>query len=183
MERAYIFLADGFEETEAIAPVDLLRRAGVDVVLVSMNDTKTVTGSHQIKITADAVFTQYYFDDAALLILPGGRVGTENLENNEALADLLVSANRKGVTLAAICAAPRVLGQLGLLRGKEACCYPGNEALLLDAKVVFTPVAAADGVITSRGMGTAFQFGLALVRHLCGDDTAAEVANRTVYSD
>ena len=181
MGRAYLFLADGFEETEAITPADLLRRAGVDIVLVSMNDTKTVTGSHQILISADAVFDQCSFEDAAILILPGGKVGTENLESNDALSNLLLSAHRKGTTLAAICAAPRVLGRLGLLRGKKACCYPGNEELLLDAEVVYTPVAVANGVITSRGMGTAFEFGLALVCHLCGEDAGAAVARKTVY--
>lgn len=181
MGRAYIFLADGFEETEAITPADLLRRAGVEVVFVSMSETKAVTGSHQIMVTADALFDQCSYDDAVLLILPGGKVGTENLENDAALADMLLSAGRKGITLAAICAAPRILGRLGLLNGKKACCYPGNEDLLLDAEVVYSPVAVANGVITSRGMGTAFDFGLALVRHLCGEDAAEAVARKTVY--
>ena len=181
MGRTYVFLADGFEETEAITPADLLRRAGVDLVFVSMNETKSVMGSHQIMVTADAVFEQCSFDDAELLILPGGKAGTDNLEKNAALADILQRANRKGITLAAICAAPRILGRLGLLRGKKACCYPGNEDYLLDAEVVYSPIAVENSVITSRGMGTAFEFGLALVSHLCGENAAEAVARKTVY--
>ena len=182
MKRVYIFLADGFEETEAITPADLLRRAGIDVCLVSLNDTAAVTGSHNIRLTADAVFEQCNWDDASMLVLPGGKLGTENLEKHEPLAQLLMDAGTKEITLAAICAAPRVLGRLGLLHGKQACCYPGEESSLHGAQVIYEPVAIANGVITSRGMGTAFEFGLALVRHLCGSEVAEAIARKTVYN-
>ena len=181
MNKVYVMLADGFEESEAIVPVDLLRRAGVDVILVSMNETANVLGSHGISIVADEIFAQCDWDQASLLMLPGGKVGTENLERHAGLRELLLSAEEKGIELAAICAAPRVLGRLGLLRGKPACCYPGNEDQLLGAQVMYEPVATAESVITSRGMGTAFAFGLALVRRLCGEETAARIARQTVY--
>ena len=181
MKKVFIFLADGFEETEAITPADLLRRAGANVSLVSMNATTAVTGSHNIQIKADALFDSCDWSEAAMLVLPGGKTGTENLESCAALRELLVNASEKGITLAAICAAPRILGQLGLLRGKQACCYPGEEPKLQGAQVIYEPVAAAEGVITSRGMGTAFDFGLALVARLFGEDAANEVARRTVY--
>ena len=181
MTKVYLFLADGFEETEAITPADLLRRAGIDVCLVSLNDTVAVTGSHNIRLSADAVFAQCRWDDASMFVLPGGKMGTENLEKHGPLAELLRNADNKGITLAAICAAPRVLGRLGLLEGKQACCYPGEEPNLIGAQVIYEPVAIANGVITSRGMGTAFDFGLALVRHLCGAEAAEAVARKTVY--
>ena len=181
MTKVYLFLADGFEETEAITPADLLRRAGIDVCLVSLNDTVAVTGSHNIRLSADAVFAQCCWDDASMFVLPGGKMGTENLEKHGPLAELLRNADNKGITLSAICAAPRVLGRLGLLEGKQACCYPGEESNLIGAQVIYEPVAIANGVITSRGMGTAFDFGLALVRHLCGAEAAEAVARKTVY--
>lgn len=181
MSKVYLFLADGFEETEAITPTDLLRRAGIDVCLVSLNDSAVVTGSHNIRLTADAVFEQCSWDDASMFVLPGGKVGTENLEKHKPLTDLLQSAGNQGIILAAICAAPRVLGRLGLLEGKKACCYPGEEPSLDGALVTHEPVTVANGVITSRGMGTAFDFGLALVRHLCGEEAAEAVARKTVY--
>lgn len=181
MKKVFIFLADGFEETEAITPADLLRRAGIDVCLVSLNETVAVTGSHNIRLNADAVFEHCNWDDAYMFVLPGGKMGTENLERHKPLADLLLNAGEKGITLAAICAAPRILGRLGLLDGKQACCYPGEEASLSGAQVIYEPVTTANGVITSRGMGTAFDFGLALVRHLCGADAAEDVARKTVY--
>ena len=181
MKKVYLFLADGFEETEAITPADLLRRAGADVCLVSLNETTAVTGSHDIRLTADKVFEQCDWDDVSMLVLPGGKMGTENLEKHKPLAELLLSAGERGSTLAAICAAPRVLGRLGLLEGKPACCYPGEECNLLGAQVTYEPVAIANGVITSRGMGTAVDFGLALVRHLYGVEAAEAVARKTVY--
>lgn len=176
-----MFLAEGFEETEAITPADLLRRAGVEVCLVSLNETAAVTGSHGISLTADVLFDQCSWEDASMLVLPGGKAGTENLERHGPLALLLGESARRGVPLAAICAAPRVLGQLGLLAGKRACCYPGNEDFLQGARVEDVPVVVDHSVITSRGMGTAFAFGLALVERLRGKDAAAEVARQTMY--
>ena len=182
MKKAYIFLADGFEEIEALTPADLLRRAGVEVCLVSLNQTAAVIGSHGIHVSADAVFEECAFDNADMLILPGGKVGTENLEQHGPLAELLLAANRKGTAIAAICAAPRVIGQLGLLNGKKACCYPGNESQLKGAQVVYDKVAVDGTMITSRGMGTAFPFGLALIEFLCGPEAAEAVARNTVYN-
>ena len=181
MKKVYLFLADGFEEAEAITPADLLRRAGAEVCLVSLNETRAVTGSHGIELRADAVFASCDFADADLLMLPGGKLGTENLERYEPLAELLKEAAARGVALAAICAAPRVLGRLGLLEGKTACCYPGNEELLLGAKVEYAPAVTDQGVITGRGMGTAFEFGLALAAYLYGEDAAEGLARQTVF--
>ena len=181
MKRVFVILANGFEETEALTPTDLLRRAGVEVTLVSLNDTAAVTGSHNIRITGDAVFSECRFDEADLIMLPGGKAGTENLERHQPLHKLQRDAAARGAPTRRSTSAGRVLGQLGLLQGKAACCYPGNEDLLRGADVTFDPVTVADGCITSRGMGTAFEFGLALIRHLCGEDAAANVARQTVY--
>ena len=137
MEKAYIFLADGFEEIEGLTVVDILRRAGVEIQMVSIMGRKELTGSHGIPVVADAVFEEVDFSDGTLFVLPGGMPGTKRLAAHEGLAALLKEKNAEGKRLAAICAAPSVLGGLGLLKGRRAACYPGFEEALTGAEVSF----------------------------------------------
>ena len=181
MKKVRIFLADGFEEVEALTPTDLLRRAGAEVTLVSTGDKKEVAGSNGIVITADHLFAEMDFTEMDLLVLPGGMPGTLNLKACEPLLELLKEHHAKGRRLAAICAAPTVLGHAGLLNGKKATCYPGCEDGLIGAICETAPVVT-DGVITtSRGVGTAIPFALSLIAQLYGQEKADEIAKSIVY--
>ena len=173
----YVFLADGFEEIEAIAPVDILRRASVEVKLVSINNTLEVTGSHGIKVLADILFKDTT-DDAEMLILPGGMPGTLNLQKFQPLCDMLLKSEGY---IAAICAAPSVLGGLGILKGKKAICYPGYEDKLDGAEISEQPVVVSGRVITSRGAGTAHKFGFELLSLLKGKEKAEELEKAMMY--
>lgn len=182
MGKVYVFLADGFEEIEALAVVDLLRRAGVETDMVSVTGKKSVCGSHKITVGADLLFEEADFSDAQILTLPGGMPGTKALAAHEGLAALLKKADKEGVRLAAICAAPTVLGGLGLLKDRRAVCYPGMEDGLTGAKACTDRVVTDGHITTSRGMGTAVDFGLELVRCLLGEAQAQELAQKIVYN-
>lgn len=181
MGRAYVFLADGFEEIEGLTVVDILRRAGVDTVTVSITEDRMVTGSHRISVQSDICLKDMDASGAELLVLPGGMPGTKHLGACTALTELLVSSHEQGKKVAAICAAPSVLGDLGILRGKRAACYPGFEDRLAGASVVFDEVAVDGNVTTSRGMGTAIPFALALVEQLASKEKALELKNGIIY--
>lgn len=181
MTKVYVFLADGFEEIEGLTVVDLLRRAGAEVTTVSINGTKNVCGSHDIRLEADALFEETDFSEAAILVLPGGMPGTKYLGAHRALTELLVKTNEAGGGIAAICAAPSVLGDLGILKGKKAVCYPGFEERLTGAEVQTCSVVTDGNVTTSRGMGTAIAFGLELVKRLFGEEKAENLAKAIVY--
>lgn len=182
MEKAYVFLADGFEEIEGLTVVDILRRAQVDTVTVSVMGRKTVTGSHRIQVEADAVFEQMNCEDGTLYVLPGGMPGTKHLGAHDGLKKLLLDSFAGGKRIAAICAAPSVLGDLGILCGKKAACYPGFEERLAGAEVTFEPVAVDGTVTTSRGMGTAVPFALALVSQLRDQETSDELGKAIIWS-
>lgn len=182
MSKVYVFLADGLEEIEGLTAVDLLRRADVEVCMVSMTGRKMVTGAHNIEIGADALFEEMDFADADMLVLPGGMPGTKNLGAHEGLVRLLRLENEKGTGIAAICAAPSVLGDMGLLNGKTAVCYPGFEERLTGASIGNTTVVTDSNITTSRGMGTAIDFGLELVKRLCGEERAKKLAKSIIYS-
>ena len=139
MAKIYVFLADGCEEIEALTPVDLLRRAGEDVCTVSIMGRKEVTGSHKITILADETIEEGEFDDGDMLVLPGGMPGTLNLAGNETLAALIRSYDDQGKKLVAICAAPSILGVMGILKDKNAVCFPGFEEKLAGANVLDVP--------------------------------------------
>ena len=181
MKKVSIFLGEGFEEVEALTPADLLRRAGAEVTLVSIGTEKKVTGSHGISITADRLFNEADYEDADLLVLPGGMPGTLNLKACEPLLALLKEHNAKGKKLAAICAAPTVLGHAGLLNGKNATCYPGCEDGLTGAICETTPVVTDGTITTSRGVGTAIPFALKLIAQLYSQEKADEIARSIVY--
>jgi 4-methyl-5(b-hydroxyethyl)-thiazole monophosphate biosynthesis len=177
MKKVFVFLADGFEETEAIATIDVLRRGGVETVSVSVSGTNSVTGAHQMKVTADRIFSETDFSDGAMLVLPGGMPGAKHLNEHAGLKTLLKEYADRGKKIAAICAAPLVLGGLNLLQGKRATVYPGYESSLKGATVETCPVVKDGNIITGKGPGFALQFGLALVEALQGKEKANEVAN------
>lgn len=181
MKKVSIFLAPGFEEVEALTPVDLLRRAGAQVTIVSIGEEKAVTGSHQITVTADKLFEEMDFSDQDMLILPGGQPGTNNLKACKKLRDLLENANNKEKLLAAICAAPTVFGDMGLLKGKKATCYPGCEDGLIEAEYMTDRVVTDGNITTSRGVGTAIPFALSLIEQLFGKEKSEEIRTSIVY--
>lgn len=173
MAKVYVFLIDGFEEIEALTAVDVLRRADCEVVTVSLNQETIVTGGHRVPVVCDARFEDLTFADVDLLLLPGGTVA---LAEHEGLKTLVASAASQNKLVAAICAAPMVLGQLGVLKGRKATCYPGFESYLEGAEVL-TQNAVCDGnIITGRAPGASMHFALAVVEKLVGKDKADELA-------
>ena len=169
-----MLLADGFEEVEALTPVDYLRRAGLEVFCVGVGK-KEIIGAHNIEIQSDGVLEDLDFNlDGAMVVLPGGLRGTENLNANDKVIEILKKANEIG-NLAAICAAPSILGRLNFLAGKQACCYPGFEKFLVGAEVVDRDVVASGNIITSKGAGTAQQFSFEIVKFLLGDGASIKL--------
>ena len=177
----YVLLTNGFEEVEALTPVDLLRRAGVEVATVSVTGEKIVTSSHQVPIAADLLFEDIQNETADILVLPGGLPGSYNLRDHAGLAELLKSQYEAGRYVAAICAAPLVLGGLGFLKGRKAGIYPGMEAELIGAEVSYDLVSVDENVVTARGLGAAIPFGLELVSLLCGKEKADQIGKAIVY--
>jgi len=181
MKKTAMLFAEGFEEVEALTVVDLLRRVGIVCDMISMGDGLGLRGSHDIRILADRLWEDADFADYDGLILPGGGKGTKRLSEDARVAELLRRFYAAGKLTAAICAAPTVLGAAGLLEGKRAVCYPGMEEGLCGALVGLEPVAVDGSVITSRGLGTAIPFALALVEYLDSRERAEELARRIVY--
>lgn len=182
MSQAYVFLAKGFEEVEALTAVDLMRRGEVQVTMVSITEEREVEGAHGITVKADAVFSEVDFEHGDMLVLPGGLPGTDYLEGFQPLTDLILDYHKKGKKVAAICAAPRILGKLGLLRGQKATSYPSVTDSLINACVTENPVEVSGNLITSRGVGTAVDFGLELAAQLCGCETSDKIRNSIVYN-
>ena len=179
----YILLAPGFEEAEALVPSDLLRRAEIETALISISG-ETVTGSHGITVAADAALDKLDLAQAEMVVLPGGGVGVKNLGAEPAVERLVREAAGNGLWVAAICAAPTLLGRWGLLEGKSAVCYPGMEGQLAGAQArpdVACGVVTDGKIITGRAAGSAFDFGLALVEALKGKDAAEKVRNAVHY--
>ena len=172
----YMFCADGVEEVEALATLDVLRRAGLTVTTVGINN-KTVKGPHGITFFADITLSEFEqeHEKCECVILPGGGVGTETLANSKTVCDFIKEVNDDGGLVCAICAAPSVLGRAGLLSGKNAVCYPGFEKYLYGANVKADRVAVDGNIITARGMGVAVEFGLRIVAALCGDEAAEKI--------
>ena len=181
MTRVFIFLANGVEEIEALTVVDLLRRVNIEIATVSITGNQFVTGSHQITVKADILFEHVDFKDAEMLVLPGGMPGTKHLAAHDGLAQLLTSFHAKGKRISAICAAPSVLGEKGLLKGKNATCFPGFETALIGAYVKNAAVVTDGNIITSKGMGTAIDFSLALIKSILGEEEAARIAGAIQY--
>jgi 4-methyl-5(b-hydroxyethyl)-thiazole monophosphate biosynthesis len=181
MAKVYIFLANGFEEIEALTVVDLLRRASIDISMVSITGSLEVKGSHDIIVKADQLFEETDFNEADLLVLPGGMPGTAHLMEHQGLDKLLREFHSKNKNMAAICAAPSVLGTKGFLAGKRATCYPGFESKLTDSIIENQAVVEDGNVITSRGLGTAIDFSLSLINKLMDKETAKRIADGIIY--
>ena len=179
----YVFLADGFEEIEALTPVDLLRRAGAEVLTVSVYDRQSVKGAHGIDVAADTVIDRIDPDGADIIVLPGGMPGTVNLLECSKLMKIVDDQNANGKRIAAICAAPaRILGSKGLLKGKTATCYPGMENLMDGATPVTKTVVTDGNITTSRGLGTAVDFACELITLVCGKERSDEIRSSVVAS-
>jgi len=176
MKQLLLFLAPGFEEIEAITIIDILRRAGLNVSSVSITGDLRVIGAHGIAIEADCLYPEIDFNEADMLILPGGQPGTKNLNVHEGLKAALSNFAKAGKPLAAICAAPMILGQLGILEGKEATCYPGNEVHLKGATLSKKHVVRDGSVITAAGPGLTIKFALEIVTFFLGEEKAEEIS-------
>jgi 4-methyl-5(b-hydroxyethyl)-thiazole monophosphate biosynthesis len=181
MKKVYLFLAEGFEETEAVTALDIMLRAKIDAKTVSVSDRQTVVGAHGIEVVADMLFDGADFSAADALVLPGGMPGADNLNRHVGLKELLVDFNRRGKLIAAICAAPLVPGGLGLLQGKAATVYPGYEPFLKGAVIQETATVIDRNIITARGPAFSVDFGLAIVETLEGKKTAETVAAGMLY--
>ena len=176
----YVLLADGFEEIEAIEPIDIMRRAGIDVKTVSIKTDKTVMGAHSIQIIADMVITDVEPDDIELLMLPGG-AGHELLDASNEVHYLMNECVIRGKYLASICAAPSIPGKKMILSGKRATCFPGFEKYLYGAEVVSDKVAEDGKFITAKGAGAAAEFGFKLVEILKSKDEAVALKEQMQY--
>lgn len=182
MSKTAIFIAEGFEEIEALTVVDLLRRAKIDIRMISVSDSLSVTGSHGITVLCDAFFNTVDFAELEMIILPGGLPGTTNLEAFGPLMEQIREFDRTRKYISAICAAPGILGRMGILKGRKACSYPTTEDQLFGAEVQHTQTALSDHILTSRGMGTAIAFGLAIVARLQGQESADKLGAAIVYN-
>lgn len=181
MSKIVVLLAEGFEELEAFAPVDLLRRAGAEVQTLSITEKTTVCGARGIGAVADGTLSDLDFEQMEMLILPGGYPGYVNLGESQAVCRLVTRAYEAGKTVAAICGAPSVLGKLGLLTHKKATCYPGMEEELCCKEVSFDSVVEDGNIITSRGAGTAIDFALKLIERTFDAETARKIKESIVY--
>lgn len=181
MIKVSVLLADGFEEIEALTVVDLLRRAKIFVDMVSIMDDYMVYGAHGIRVQAEDMFEEADFSDSNMIVLPGGMPGTTNLSEHAGVRKIVKDFADNGRYVAAICAAPRVLGDIGLLKGKKATCYPSVEKEIQGAVLLHTPVAADKNIITGQAAGSAIDFALKLIDALAGKEKAQEVANAIVY--
>ncbi len=177
----YIILANGFEEIEALAAVDILRRGGAETATAGVGH-RNVTGAHAIPVVADMTAEDVTPRAGDFVVIPGGLKGVENCEASEAVAKLLKAADECGATLCAICAGPRALCRLGLLDGVKITCYPGMDGQMAGAAVCGDSTVAAEKRITGRGPGSAIDFGLAILRAAKGDDAADEVATEMHYT-
>jgi len=173
--KAFVLLATGFEEMEAIGIIDILRRGDIDTTIISVTGDKIVTGVHDIPVIADELFENIACWNCDALVLPGGGPGSVLMKEHEGVASAILEVYGNQQLVAAICAAPRVFGKLGLLEGRKATCYPGIEPELINAIVVNEPAVTDGNIITGRGPGYVIDFGLSILKYLGADD--AQVAS------
>lgn len=181
MAKVYEFLATGFEEIEALIPLDIMRRAGVEFKTVSVTGAKEVESAHGVKITADLLFEEADLSDADLLMLPGGLPGATNLNEHVGVKKSLIEQNRKGKMIGAICAAPMVLGGIGLLRGKRATCYPGFEKYLDEAEYTHELCTVDGNITTGEGPAATLPYAYTLLETLTDHKTADNVAEGMMF--
>ena len=183
MSKLGIFMADGCEEIEGLTVVDLVRRAGIEIEMISVSGEKNVTGSHKIAFQTDVSKADADFASYDGIVLPGGMPGTTHLMEDDTVNRVIKEFATSGKLVAAICAAPSVLGNAGLLEGKKATCYPGVEGKLTGADFVTDPVANDGNIITSRGLGTAIEFAAEIVAYLLDESAAKSLKESVVYRD
>lgn len=181
-KKTAVFLADGSEEIEALTVVDLLFRAGIPVQTVSVNKTPDILSSHGVRITADTTVDRLNFDELDMLVLPGGMPGTLNLQRCETLIRELQRFFQEGRRISAICAAPTILAGLGMLEGKRATCFPGQEDKMAGTILTREPATEDGNIITGRGMGCSIPFALKIVSHYLGGEAADALAAQIVYT-
>lgn len=177
----YAFLADGFEDVEALGVIDVCRRADIKVVTVSIMATDIVTSAHGVKMIADTMFADNDYSNADMLFLPGGMPGAQNLNDHEGLCKAILAHHETGKPLAAICAAPMVYGNLGLLKGKRATCYPGFEKFLTGAEYTEALVEHDGQFFTGKGPAAALALGYSIVEHFKGTEVAEGLRNGMMY--
>ena len=177
-----IFLAEGFEESEALLPLDILRRGGLDAITVSVTSDRIVKSSHGVQVVADALISEISAEDVQMIILPGGLPGATNLDECQSLDKMIMDFASKGKSLAAICAAPMVYGKRGLLKGKKATCYPGFDKYLDGAEYTGALVECVDNFILGKGPAAAAEFGFAILEKLAGREKANEVRKGMLYA-
>ena len=182
MAKVLCCFAPGLEECEGLVSVDLLRRAEIDVTIAAVSDERRIVGAHGVAIECDALLTEVDCSDFDALLLPGGMPGTENLFESEIVRALASDYAAAGRIVAAICAAPTVLGRLGLLKSRRATCYPGCEDRLFAAEAVDADTVRDGNVITGRALGAAIPFALELIAALAGADAAEKVKSSIVYN-
>lgn len=176
----YIFLAEGFEEIEALCPLDIMRRASLPVTTVGVGG-EYITGAHGITVKADITADNFHGSDAQMIFLPGGMPGTLNLAACDTVIKAVESAVKNDIYVAAICAAPSILGDMGLLSGKEAICYPGFEDKLSGANISSLRVVQDGKIVTAAGMGVALDLGLRIVEIFCGKAKADNLKKAVIY--
>lgn len=181
MAKVYEFLANGFEDIEALGPVDVLRRGGLDVKTVSVSGDLMVSSAHGVQVKADMLFEDVNFDDADLLLIPGGMPGAKNIDEHEGVRRALVAHASKHKLIGAICAGPMVLGHLGLLRGKKATCYPGFEDQLDDAEYTAASFTVDGNIITGKGPGATLAYAYALLGQFKGERVVEEMKKGMMY--
>lgn len=182
MSKAAVFFGTGFEEIEALTVVDILRRAGIETLMVSVMDQRHVEGSHGIMVEMEMLVSEVDYEKLDVIVLPGGMPGTKNLEACEVLMEQVDAFAAQDKLVAAICAAPSILGHRGILKGKKACSYPTFESHLEGAQVLQQPAVTDGNIITGRGMGAAIPFALAILEKLQGEEAAVKMAETIVYN-
>ena len=176
----FVFLANGFEECEALVPIDILRRANIAVKTVGIG-SRTITGSHGISVVCDLAESEAITEALNGIILPGGMPGTLNLEKSNTVQSFIDYSDKNNLLIGAICAAPSILGHKGLLKGKKATCFTGFEKDLIGAEVLDTPVVRDGNIVTAYGAGAAFPFGFTLLEALTDKDTAENLKTQMRY--
>jgi 4-methyl-5(b-hydroxyethyl)-thiazole monophosphate biosynthesis len=183
MAKVYTFLANGFEEIEALAPVDIMRRGGVEIKTVSITGSEYVESAHGVTVKADMKFEDASnFDDADILLLPGGMPGASNLNNHEGVRQALMDQHKRGKRIGAICAGPMVLGSLGLLEGKKATCYPGFEKYLTGATYTAELFQEDGNIITGKGPAAVLPYAYRILSYFVGEEKAADLQEEMQYT-
>ncbi len=180
--RAALFLAKGFEEIEAVGIIDVLRRGGIELTIVTVSGSDYVDGAHGIIISGDTNFYTVDYSIYDMLILPGGMPGTTNLKNHVDLCELLDSFHKDGKWIAALCAAPSILGDLGILEGEKATCYPGFEKSLQGAEIIDNDIVVSNKIITGRGPGVTLNFALKILEQFISYSAVEDIRKRMIIS-